>query len=72
MPKEDGWEMLKELHAREDTREIPVIICSVLNEPELALTLGARNYLPKPVTQQALLQVLSPWIQEDSSPATMY
>lgn len=72
MPKEDGWEMLKELHAREDTREIPVIICSVLNEPELALTLGARSYLPKPVTQQALLQVLSPWNLEDSSPATMY
>lgn len=64
MPKEDGWEMLKELRAEEATRHIPVIICSVLNEPELALTLGAHSYLPKPVTQQALLKVLSPWIQE--------
>ncbi|MEX1020304.1 MAG: response regulator, partial [Litorilinea sp.] len=63
MPKEDGWDMLRELRAQEDTRQIPVIICSVLNEPELALTLGARNYLPKPVTQQALLKVLSPWYQ---------
>jgi CheY-like chemotaxis protein len=66
MPKEDGWEMLRKLRAQEETRQIPVIICSVLNEPELALTLGARNYLPKPVTQRALLQVLSPWIQEDA------
>jgi CheY-like chemotaxis protein len=64
MPKEDGWEMLKELRTADATRQIPVIICSVLNEPELALTLGALSYLPKPVTQQALLKVLSPWIQE--------
>lgn len=70
MPKEDGWEMLRELRAQADTRQIPVIICSVLNEPELAFTLGAWNYLPKPVTQQALLKVLSPWFQEDSSLAT--
>jgi CheY-like chemotaxis protein len=72
MPKEDGWEMLKELRAQEATRHIPVIICSVLNEPELALTLGAQNFLPKPVTQKALLKVLSPWIQEAANLETKH
>ncbi len=61
MPREDGWELLMALKAEEMTREIPVVVCSVLNEPQLALSLGATAYLAKPVTQQALLQVLSRW-----------
>jgi CheY-like chemotaxis protein len=63
MPGEDGWETLLSLKAAEATRSIPVIICSVLREPALALSLGANAYLPKPVTQQALLQALAPWLQ---------
>jgi CheY-like chemotaxis protein len=61
MPREDGWEFLMSLKANPETRDIPVIICSVLTEPQLALTLGAAAYLSKPVTQQALLQALAPW-----------
>jgi CheY-like chemotaxis protein len=61
MPQEDGWELLRRWRIEARTAAMPIIICSVLNEPHLALTLGASAYLPKPVTQQALLQVLSPW-----------
>lgn len=61
MPREDGWELLMALKADGMTREIPVVVCSVLNEPQLALSLGAAAYLAKPVTQQALLHVLSRW-----------
>lgn len=63
MPREDGWELLQELRARADTRTIPILICSVLNEVQVALTLGANGYLLKPVTQAALLQALAPWAQ---------
>jgi CheY-like chemotaxis protein len=69
MPGEDGWETLLSLKASEATRGIPVIICSVLREPALALSLGANAYLPKPVTQQALLQALAPWLQPLRPPA---
>lgn len=69
MPGEDGWETLLSLKAGETTRSIPVIICSVLREPALALSLGAAAYLPKPVTQQALLQALAPWLQPPRRPA---
>jgi Amt family ammonium transporter len=69
MPREDGWEFLMGLKAREETREIPVVICSVLSEPQLAATLGACAYLTKPVTQQSLLAALSPWISGENAPA---
>lgn len=67
MPKEDGWEFLMALKTNEDTQDIPVIVCSVLNEPQLALTLGATAYLAKPVTQQALLRALAAWNQAGAS-----
>lgn len=63
MPGEDGWELLMEFKANESTRDIPVVICSVFSEPQLARNLGAAAYLPKPVTQRALLRTLRPWSQ---------
>ncbi len=63
MPGEDGWELLLEFKAQESTRDIPVVVCSVFNEPQLARNLGAAAYLTKPVTQRALLQTLKPWSQ---------
>lgn len=69
MPEEDGWEFLMALQAGEETRGIPVIICSVLNEPQLALELGAQAYLEKPVSRQALLRALVPWSRSAASRA---
>jgi CheY-like chemotaxis protein len=67
MPKEDGWEFLMSAKADAAFRDIPILICSVLNEPQLATTLGAVGYLPKPVTQPALLQALAPWTPTSAS-----
>jgi CheY-like chemotaxis protein len=54
MPGIDGWELLQRLRTREATRFIPVIICSVINDPELAFALGASQYVPKPVNREVL------------------
>jgi CheY-like chemotaxis protein len=62
MPHQDGWDILQALQADPATRSVPVIICSVLNEPDLALDLGASDYLTKPVSQPALLAVLQRWL----------
>jgi CheY-like chemotaxis protein len=54
----DGWEFLQRIKLNPRTNYIPVIICSVFNEPELAKSLGAAGFLPKPVTQQNLFTLL--------------
>ncbi len=59
MPKQDGWETLHALKGDTRTCHIPVIICSVLDDPALARSFGAAAYLRKPVTQADLLSALS-------------
>jgi len=55
LPDVDGWDLLLDLHNGPLTRDIPVIVCSVIKGEELALTLGASLYLRKPVYRQDLL-----------------
>lgn len=59
MPSLDGWEILQSLRADPETSHIPVIVCSVWDEPELASSLGASAFLKKPVTQRDLLRALA-------------
>jgi CheY-like chemotaxis protein len=59
MPRRDGWELLQALKVRPETRDIPVLVCSVLRDRELALALGAADFLPKPITQHTLLAALN-------------
>ena len=42
LPKKDGWEVLQSLKANPDTRDIPVIIHSIIENKELAFALGPR------------------------------
>ena len=58
MPTQDGWEILQALKDDPVTQRVPVVICSVLEDPALALSLGAAAYLNKPVTQADLLTTL--------------
>jgi CheY-like chemotaxis protein len=58
LPDIDGWRLLMRLHEDPATRSIPVIICSVVQEEDLALSLGAVRYLPKPVRPRAFVQAL--------------
>jgi CheY-like chemotaxis protein len=58
MPKMDGWELIKLLKSHPDTSSIPVIICSVLNEPELSRAVGAEGYIRKPINRLELIHTL--------------
>ncbi len=58
MPSQDGWEILQTLKSHPSTRNIPVVVCSVLREEALARSLGAAAFLSKPVRQPALLAAL--------------
>jgi CheY-like chemotaxis protein len=58
MPVIDGWALLSQLKSDPLTADVPVIVCSVFNDPELALSLGAAMCIPKPVSQSTLLAAL--------------
>jgi CheY-like chemotaxis protein len=62
MPSQDGWEILQRLKSSPDTKQIPIIVCSVLNEPRLAVSMGASEIITKPVRQVELLEVLQRWV----------
>lgn len=58
MPEHDGWDVLQQLSNQPATENIPIMICSVIKQKELALTLGAAAYLTKPFTEHTLLAAL--------------
>ena len=64
MPETDGWSVLQALKLDQRSRRIPVVICSVVNDPELGLALGASRYLTKPVSRPELLEALEQVLQE--------
>jgi CheY-like chemotaxis protein len=59
MPDMDGWDLLQVFLNQPDTLAIPVIICSILRQKELALSLGATAFLEKPVSEEALISLLA-------------
>ncbi len=63
LPEQDGWQVLQALKLDPQTKDIPVLVISVLENSELALSLGAVDYLVKPVRRKdlrALLRRLAP------------
>jgi CheY-like chemotaxis protein len=58
MPGMDGWEVLQRLRNDPKTAEIPVIVCSVVIEPDLAQALKASLFLPKPIRRIDVLDAL--------------
>jgi CheY-like chemotaxis protein len=58
LPDMDGWQLLRQLREHPSAHSIPVVICSVLREEELALALGAVLYVAKPVRRQQFLEAL--------------
>jgi CheY-like chemotaxis protein len=59
MPNKDGWQVLQELKARPETEHIPIIICSIVSNAGLGFSLGAADYLIKPIMEDELLAALS-------------
>jgi PAS domain S-box-containing protein len=49
MPRKDGWAVLAALKADPELADIPVIMVTVVDEQNVAYTLGASDYLTKPI-----------------------
>ena len=59
LPSVDGWELLTHLRQHPLGRTLPILVCSVIQEEELAHALGASGYIRKPVGRSSLLQALN-------------
>ncbi|MFN8405682.1 MAG: response regulator, partial [Anaerolineales bacterium] len=59
MPNIDGWTLLSELKSDPATRDIPVLICSILEQADKGFNLGAADYLTKPILEEDLVQAMS-------------
>ncbi len=70
MPGCDGWELLRQLRESAETSAIPVVVCSILPDLDLARSLGVAGFLAKPVTRARLLTALDPFLVPASPPET--
>jgi signal transduction histidine kinase/DNA-binding response OmpR family regulator len=58
MPRKDGWQVLRELKNDPETQDIPVIVLSIVDDQRLGFSLGAAEYIMKPVEKGVLLRKL--------------
>lgn len=59
MPQMDGWAVLSELKSKPNLQDIPVVMLSMIENKELGYSLGAAEYLIKPIDHQQIAQVLT-------------
>ncbi|MDX1582747.1 MAG: response regulator [Thermoanaerobaculia bacterium] len=58
MPDTDGWTVLGRLKSHPELSKIPIIMISMIDDRSRGFSLGASEYLTKPVEQDQLLRVL--------------
>lgn len=58
LPGEDGWGFLSEIRNNPATMHIPVLVCTVVDEPRKAAVLGAQDFCVKPIPKKWLLEKL--------------
>lgn len=58
MPGMDGWAVLSTLKADPELQSIPVVMMTMLNDEKLGFSLGASEFLTKPVDAKSLAKVI--------------
>jgi signal transduction histidine kinase len=58
MPELDGWRVLQTMRADRRLASIPVIVCSIVDNRPLGYSLGASDYILKPIDPAALTAML--------------
>jgi signal transduction histidine kinase/CheY-like chemotaxis protein len=66
---EDSWNWLSELKASDETRNIPVLVVTTVEDKQKGLALGAEEYFVKPVGRKQLLATLQALVRT-REPAT--
>ncbi len=69
LPDVDGWELLGRLRVHPDTCHIPIIVCTILPQEDLALTLGAAGFMRKPISRERVLSALDQQVRPEERAA---
>lgn len=62
MPSMDGWGVLSALKNDPELKDIPVVIWSMTNDRQLGYSLGASEFMTKPVTRERLVDVMNKYV----------
>jgi signal transduction histidine kinase/CheY-like chemotaxis protein len=65
MPGTDGWALLRNLKSDPDVMHIPVIMLSMVDDVGMGYSLGAAEYMTKPVDRTSLLRVLQAYTHSE-------
>jgi PAS domain S-box-containing protein len=71
MPSMDGWSVLTSLKGDVETRDIPVVVVSMVDDKGLGLSLGAADYLTKPIDRGQLAAILAKYAPKHSRPVAL-
>jgi CheY-like chemotaxis protein len=58
MPNVDGWTVLNTLKSDPETRHFPILICSIMEQSDKGFSLGATDYLVKPILEEDLVSAI--------------
>jgi DNA-binding response OmpR family regulator len=67
MPEMDGIQMLTEIRSKEETKEMPVIICSAVSDKNKVIELfnqGIGDYILKPIKPIILVNKIAGYLRE--------
>ncbi|HSD84870.1 MAG TPA: GAF domain-containing protein, partial [Anaerolineae bacterium] len=66
MPRKDGWDVLADLKKTPEISNTPILICSIIQDKTRGFSLGAADYLVKPITEDELRHALERISREHS------
>jgi CheY-like chemotaxis protein len=70
MPTMDGWQVLQQLKADPALKDVPVVLITMMDQKSLGYSLGANDYLLKPVDREKVAGVLNKYRRPASQKAS--
>ena len=67
MPKVDGWELLSQFKHNSELSTIPVVMSTFVDDKNMGFTLGASDYLVKPLSSEKIKLVLDKYLVSDKN-----
>ena len=68
MPGMDGWQVLQAIKDDTTLQDTPVVLVTFLNDPQRGFSLGAAEYLNKPIDRRRLRQVIRKMCTDPTRP----